>query len=396
MSCPKCHMSYSVVPKSKTKTICKPCHNRDSREAYHAKMQQQKIDIANGNITTAVCKHCKEIKSVDQFNLQLKHCRLCSSLMQKERLSKEETKIRKESKLMQLKSEDVLTCVCCKVEKSVSEYSARNLTCKQCVQKRNTAKYELKKEEIKSYQKHKTQMRKETKYVPSITEKTCTSCKETKSVDEFSFSYGNGYQPRCNACRREEARIYRQENIEQIRARARLSYIDKPRTQRCVITSLRIIAKKCVQNTSGSCTQLVKKWLGCEPQFFVDWLQWNCSLDGLCFEIKNASWHIDHIIPCSLFNWDESNSCFHWTNMMPLKAELNISKQNKIVLTQIETVKKRIQEFLETKDFNQEKIAEQMIHWNTSLDMMINQAPKKQIMNDFYKPTSASVLVTGC
>lgn len=46
-------------------------------------------------------------------------------------------------------------------------------------------------------------------------------------------------------------------------------------------------------------------------------------------------WHIDHIIPCSLFDPADpaqQKICFHYTNLQPLWCDINIAKSNKILV----------------------------------------------------------------
>lgn len=45
-------------------------------------------------------------------------------------------------------------------------------------------------------------------------------------------------------------------------------------------------------------------------------------------------WHIDHIVPCSSFDFTDpvqQKQCFNYTNLQPLEAKANIRKSNKII-----------------------------------------------------------------
>ncbi len=58
---------------------------------------------------------------------------------------------------------------------------------------------------------------------------------------------------------------------------------------------------------------------------FEEGMSWeNWALDG---------WHLDHIIPCSSFDLtieEEQKKCFHYTNLQPLWAKDNLTKNNKL------------------------------------------------------------------
>lgn len=66
----------------------------------------------------------------------------------------------------------------------------------------------------------------------------------------------------------------------------------------------------------------LKKYL---ESLFTDGMSWeNYGLYG---------WHIDHIIPCASFdltNPVQQKKCFHYTNLQPLWADINIDKSNKL------------------------------------------------------------------
>ena len=46
-----------------------------------------------------------------------------------------------------------------------------------------------------------------------------------------------------------------------------------------------------------------------------------------------TGWHIDHIMPCSIFDLskpEKQKACFHYTNLQPLWYYENIRKSNKV------------------------------------------------------------------
>lgn len=54
---------------------------------------------------------------------------------------------------------------------------------------------------------------------------------------------------------------------------------------------------------------------------------------GMSWDNYGTYWHVDHIIPCSLFDHNDPKQvrqCWHWTNLQPLEAKKNIAKSNKI------------------------------------------------------------------
>lgn len=73
--------------------------------------------------------------------------------------------------------------------------------------------------------------------------------------------------------------------------------------------------------------------VGCDLNFLKTYLE-NQFLEGMTWENYGLhGWHIDHIKPCDSFDLiklEEQVACFHYTNLRPLWAEDNLSKNNRI------------------------------------------------------------------
>lgn len=73
--------------------------------------------------------------------------------------------------------------------------------------------------------------------------------------------------------------------------------------------------------------------LGCSTEFFKSYLESKFS-DGMSWENYGPYWHIDHIIPCikhDLTDLNEQKKCFHYSNLQPLRAFDNYSKNGRIL-----------------------------------------------------------------
>lgn len=74
------------------------------------------------------------------------------------------------------------------------------------------------------------------------------------------------------------------------------------------------------------------KLLGCSVEYLREHLE-KQFLPGMSWK-NYGKWHIDHIIPCSSFDFTklkEQQKCFHYTNLQPLWAEDNMLKGSKII-----------------------------------------------------------------
>ena len=73
-----------------------------------------------------------------------------------------------------------------------------------------------------------------------------------------------------------------------------------------------------------------EKLLGCTITELKTYLE-NKFKEGMSWD-NRVEWHIDHVIPCALFDLskeEEQKKCFHYTNLQPLWAKENILKRDK-------------------------------------------------------------------
>lgn len=90
------------------------------------------------------------------------------------------------------------------------------------------------------------------------------------------------------------------------------------------------------------------EFLGCTLDFFKAWLSYRFTED-MNFDNHGEVWHIDHTVPCVKFDLavdNEQRKCFHWSNMKPMHAVDNISKNCNATLEEIHEHEAKIAQFL--------------------------------------------------
>ena len=149
--------------------------------------------------------------------------------------------------------------------------------------------------------------------------KCCIKCGKNKIIDEFLKNRNT-----CKECNNDKRRL-KYKNDEEHRER------DEPLEK--FKRSVRSRIHKCLQKK----TKHTIEYLGCNSQEYLKWLLTNNS--GFTLNNRGSDWHIDHVIPLSKFNLEvesEQLVAFNWRNTMPLSPEENLSKNNKIIIPQIE------------------------------------------------------------
>jgi hypothetical protein len=93
--------------------------------------------------------------------------------------------------------------------------------------------------------------------------------------------------------------------------------------------------------------------LGCSYNQYDKWIA-NYSPD-FTMENRGTVWHIDHVIPLSLFNMDDPVQqliAFNWRNTAPLLARENLAKNNRIIPSQVEHHLAKLEEYHKTHNID--------------------------------------------
>ncbi|AYV81595.1 MAG: putative prophage protein [Harvfovirus sp.] len=180
-----------------------------------------------------------------------------------------------------------------------------------------------------------------TRYRPA-----CKPCSRlmTKNYKVNNLEHISVYNHEYKMEHTEEVKIYNREynlnNREKIQARQtiqhaeRLTY-DPQYKMRCALSHRLGGIMKTLGREYKSASTLVL--LDCSLAFFTDWIK--SQFTGvMTFENYGKVWHIDHVIPCSGFDLlkaEQQQKCFHWTNLRPLLALENLSKNARLTLAEL-------------------------------------------------------------
>lgn len=181
--------------------------------------------------------------------------------------------------------------------------------------------------------------------------KHCNTCNTDKPLTDF-FKRLDKWQHKCKSCEK-EYKIKNNERQVELKQKHYLKHKDKIKNRVKEYNKINRNAmrkalyknrpeQKIVHNQRVRLNELLKskkqnsttKLLGCtaielkthiEKQFEKGMTWDNYGLYG---------WHLDHIIPCAMFNLFDENDlkqCFHYTNLQPLWAKDNLLKSDKIL-----------------------------------------------------------------
>lgn len=214
-------------------------------------------------------------------------------------------------------------------------------------------------------------------------EKFCSECKKLKEISNFGIDNSKkcGYRGQCKICRaekiKETTKRYQFNNKEKLqKQRKEYNLKNKERNKQKYLNNIDKI-KKYNLNRKKYMQEYLKRWrfnnkektkayrknrtlslnekiiklirrrllisinlagvkkcepttklIGCSIDFLKEYIESKFT-KGMTWENRgNNGWHIDHIIPCSLFDLskpEQQKLCFHYTNLQPLWATTEIA-----------------------------------------------------------------------
>lgn len=260
------------------------------------------MSVADTNLIEKCCSRCGVIKSVNLFILKRNICKECKNKSCREKYNNlTENDCEKE-------------CNVCNELKLSSLFVKNRNICKDCNNIRRMDKYNTDLDHRNKlifsaslFKKQKTIERQEVRKIKQleigIDNKQCKYCLELKHKSKFRRN-----RLKCKDCERDEPIP---KLIRNVRSR---------------------IASAMVKKTKHTI-----EYLGCNCNEYFSYMTTYDSRYN--YDNHGSVWHIDHVIPISKFNMlDESEHliAFNWRNTMPLLAFDNLSKNNKIIISQIE------------------------------------------------------------
>jgi len=258
------------------------------------------------------CSRCGEKKEVDKFIKNRNICRMCNN--------KRRIEIR-DNAIKNIDTEIKQTCTTCNETKPIDCFVKNTKKCSECNNKRRRLKYQNDEEHrLKAIRKagefkHNKRLERRKLKQQEIGEnnKKCSVCLTIKDKERFRHN-----RLRCKDCERDEP-------------------INKFK---------RIIRSRIYVALNQNKELHTIEYLGLTNHDYSKWL-FNYN-EKYTLENRGKEWHIDHVIPLSKFNLQDKAEqliAFNWRNTMPLSVKENLSKNCKIIKTQIEQHYKKLVDY---------------------------------------------------
>lgn len=226
-----------------------------------------------------------------------------------------------------------MVCIKCYKNKELAKGKKICKDCKNAYERlrRSKIRDQINIRERENYQKRKLNVKKI--IVDKNIKKTCTKCKEEKTLDKFHLAKNKGsIRSCCKKCSSNDRKLYYQLNKKAVIKQTTQYQNNKRKTdpkfklEKNLRSRLYSALKK--QNAKKSNRTL--KLTSCTIFFLMGYIESKFK-EGMAWE-NYGTWHIDHIYPCSKFDLtkdSEQRKCFHYSNLQPLWASENLSKGDK-------------------------------------------------------------------
>jgi len=268
----------------------------------------------NQETATKCCSKCGVLKPIDRIVKNRNICKDCCNLKRKEKY-----------KAVVLSNDNNKICRSCSQSKPQTSFMKKCTICKDCNNERRRNKYRTNEahrlkaiQNATEFKQQKAEERRKKKLEEiGIGNKKCSNCFKIKLSERFRHN-----RLKCKDCERDEP-------IDKFKrsVRGRIWY------------SLTIKKMHTIE------------YLGCSS---TDYVQWICNYnDKYTLDNRGKEWHIDHVIPLSKFNLEDKTEqliAFNWRNTMPLSAKENLSKNCKIIKSQIEQHLKYLNDYHKEKN----------------------------------------------
>ncbi len=269
------------------------------------------VEDTKQNNVEQMCSKCCIMKSLDRI---VKNRKICKDCCNKKKLEKFKDNLSKIDKSVDR------TCKICNIIKNITLFSRKGMShlCIDCSNLKRRNKYENNEEVRTKAIKQATEFKKAKKIIRDDKNQKelekleneigkdntiCKYCKEVKPKNRFRHN-----RLKCKDCERDDPKYILH---KQVRSRIHSALIGKK-------------------------SKHTHEYLGCSREEYIKWLEYNEN--GYTLENYGDVWHIDHVIPLSRFDLEDDKQielAFNWRNTMPLAANENLSKNNKILPQQV-------------------------------------------------------------
>lgn len=296
--CYKCPNLLTDDNKVKGRNVCKDCNKIICHENY-VKFVQPSI-LAKIEAKSKVPKKCNYCPTILNDENKVKGRNQCKSCQYRLRKEHDMKRFSENSGIF----DGIKTCSKCPKILTIENCTKHNLICKECYNKSCNEYKKNNKEKVSKNHKE---------YYEANKEKHAKYYKKHYKDNKDTYMKNNAK--------------WRNENREQIKEKENERLRNNPIARLIRNCRFRIWSMLKKNKNKHTC-----EFLECDKNFLKKWLEYNFT-EEMTFDNYGTYWHVDHVIPCSRFDLskeEDINNCFRWTNLQPLRGDINISKQDKI------------------------------------------------------------------